>query len=1274
MSDQGQGGKKGKGRGRKRGKGRGGQQQRQSESVPGGLQQQTGEQQGATALPEQRQPQQGRQQSQKQPQRKQQPSDEQQGVTALPEQRQPPREKQQQPQQGRQQSQKQPQRKQQPSDEQQGATALPEQRQPPKGTQQQPQQGRQQSLKQPQIKQQPRTQQQPQQGRQQSLKQPQIKQQPSNEQQGVTALPEQGQSPKETQQQSKQGRKQSQKQPQRKQHPSDEQQGVTTLPEQRQPPKGTQQQPQQGRQQSLKQPQIKQQPSNEQQGVTALPEQGQSPKETQQQSKQGRKQSQKQPQRKQHPSDEQQGVTTLPEQRQPPKGTQQQPQQGRQQSLKQPQIKQQPSNEQQGVTALPEQGQSPKETQQQSKQGRKQSQKQPQRKQHPSDEQQGVTTLPEQRQPPKGTQQQPQQGRQQSLKQPQIKQQPSNEQQGVTALPEQGQSPKETQQQSKQGVTALPEQRQPPKEKQQQPQQGRQQSLKQPQIKQQPSNEQQGVTALPEQGQPPKETQQQSKQGRKQSQKQPQRKQHPSDEQQGATALPEQRQPPKGTQQQPQQGRQQSQKQPQRKQHPSDEQQGATALPEQRQPPKETQQQSQKQPQRKQQPGDRTDGAGPSKPPGQPSPASQGDSRPQGPAQPRAQPSTQPSAGAAKPAPPQQPQSPRGAEKPDSSGQRGSTPQSDRARPKPPRRPDGGGRSGRSIQIRANFLPVKIPTSDIHHYKTGIQEKGNKSGEGYTKAEAQKIIQEVVKIYEKENPSGPKVVYDKNGENMYCPTMIPGIGIKESESRKYDLQYTTDNGSKKEFIVNVRYVARISLSHLNEVLEGQHTEIPFDTTQAIQIVVKLRQKMRTIQVRNSFFDYPTGCEKDLGGGVQVWNGTFVSIRPTQWKMMLNVDTCATSFYKGQSVLDFMCEFLDLQNLPRRLDEKQRKKFAKEIKAIKVETTHMNRKQKASGLSFKSAKDETFDCEGRKVSVLNYFRDKYKITLQHPDLPCIKIGQKGSLIPIELCRVVDGQKKRGKLTGAQKKQMIRHTTIPAPDRMQKITELIRKLRYESDPYCQDFCISIDNEMVTIQGRVLDPPLLMYGPGNRLGKEMPHDGTWKNTKQMLDPKELKEWAVVAYINDNIQPKRGGGGGRYSGPEYLDDRGVNNLIDHLVDVGRKKGVRVNENPCYVGTETGFRGTDKLFGDLKARYPNLQLIVVVLPVSGDDYYEEVKHCGDVVHGITTQCIKVEQASSDFSDWRKRETLVNLWLKINAKLGGTTCILDWGVKSPIFHRPVIIF
>ena len=332
---------------------------------------------------------------------------------------------------------------------------------------------------------------------------------------------------------------------------------------------------------------------------------------------------------------------------------------------------------------------------------------------------------------------------------------------------------------------------------------------------------------------------------------------------------------------------------------------------------------------------------------------------------------------AAKPGPPQQPQPLRGAGKPDQpSQQRDTLPRSDRAVPKPPRRPDGGGRSGRPIQLRANFLPVKLPTDcEYHLYNTDIREKGRKSGEGYIKSERPKIIQAVVKLYEKENPSGPKLVFDRAGKNVYSRRLIPGI---DKGCKTYNLQFTTDNGEEKDFVIDIKYAAAVSLYDLNEALEGRNTELPYNTMQAIEVVLQQWPKTGTIQVRSSFFDYPSGREKDLGGGLQMWNGSFVSIRPTQWKMMLNVNTCAAGFYKPQLAVEFMCEFQNSKNTLTRLNERQRKKFAKEITGIKTETTHVKRKpRKCAGLSLKSAREEVFEHEGEEVSVANYFREKYK---------------------------------------------------------------------------------------------------------------------------------------------------------------------------------------------------------------------------------------------------------------------------------------------------------
>lgn len=42
-------------------------------------------------------------------------------------------------------------------------------------------------------------------------------------------------------------------------------------------------------------------------------------------------------------------------------------------------------------------------------------------------------------------------------------------------------------------------------------------------------------------------------------------------------------------------------------------------------------------------------------------------------------------------------------------------------------------------------------------------------------------------------------------------------------------------------------------------------------------------------VGRSFFQNPDGYENPLGGGREVWFGFHQSVRPSQWRMMLNID-------------------------------------------------------------------------------------------------------------------------------------------------------------------------------------------------------------------------------------------------------------------------------------------------------------------------------------------------------------------------------------------------
>ena len=109
---------------------------------------------------------------------------------------------------------------------------------------------------------------------------------------------------------------------------------------------------------------------------------------------------------------------------------------------------------------------------------------------------------------------------------------------------------------------------------------------------------------------------------------------------------------------------------------------------------------------------------------------------------------------------------------------------------------------------------------------------------------------------------------------------------------------------------------------------------------------------RYTPVGRSFFSPPDVQYNPLGGGREVWFGFHQSVRPSYWRMSLNIDgkhpllliiiafhlffflVSATAFYKSQPVIDFMCEVLDIRDIQeqrRPLNDAQRVKFTKEIK-------------------------------------------------------------------------------------------------------------------------------------------------------------------------------------------------------------------------------------------------------------------------------------------------------------------------------------------------------
>lgn len=545
-----------------------------------------------------------------------------------------------------------------------------------------------------------------------------------------------------------------------------------------------------------------------------------------------------------------------------------------------------------------------------------------------------------------------------------------------------------------------------------------------------------------------------------------------------------------------------------------------------------------------------------------------------------------------------------------------------------------------------------MPRGFVHHYDIAIQP------DKCPRKVNREIIETMVKAYAKMF-GALKPVFDGRS-NMYTRDQIP-IG-----KEKVDLEVTLPGeGKDRVFHVSLRWMAQVSLYQLEEALEGRQRQIPFDAVQALDVVMRHLPSMRYTPVGRSFFSAPEGYYHPLGGGREVWFGFHQSVRPSQWKMMLNIDVSATAFYKSQSVIEFMCEVLDIREVSEQrkpLTDSQRVKFTKEIKGLKIEITHcgsMRRKYRVCNVTRRPAQMQSFPLQlenGQTIecTVAKYFLDKYRMKLRFPHLPCLQVGQehKHTYLPLEVCTIVAGQRCIKKLTDMQTSTMIKATARSAPDREREINTLIRKVwaDFNKDPYVQEFGLNIEQRMMDVRGRVLPPPRLQYG-GRTKQQAVPNAGVWDmRGKQFYSGVEIRVWAIACFA-----PQR-----------TVREDALRNFTQQLQKISTDAGMPILGQPCFCKYATGPDQVQPMFSYLKSNFHGLQLVVVVLP-GKTPVYAEVKRVGDTVLGMATQCVQAKNVNKT-----SPQTLSNLCLKINVKLGGVNSILVPSIRPKVFNEPVI--
>ncbi|XP_039756477.1 protein argonaute-2 isoform X4 [Pararge aegeria] len=569
-----------------------------------------------------------------------------------------------------------------------------------------------------------------------------------------------------------------------------------------------------------------------------------------------------------------------------------------------------------------------------------------------------------------------------------------------------------------------------------------------------------------------------------------------------------------------------------------------------------------------------------------------------------------------------------------------------------PRRPNLG-HEGRPIMLRANHFQISMPRGFVHHYDVNIQP------DKCPRKVNREIVETMVNSYNKIF-GALKPVFDGRN-NLYTRDPLP-IGNDRVELEVI----LPGEGKDRVFRVTIKWVAQVSLFALEEALEGRTRQIPYDAILALDVVMRHLPSMMYTPVGRSFFSSPEGYYHPLGGGREVWFGFHQSVRPSQWKMMLNIDVSATAFYKAQPVIEFMCEVLDIRDINEQrkpLTDSQRVKFTKEIKGLKIEITHcgtMKRKYRVCNVTRRPAQMQSFPLQlenGQTVecTVAKYFLDKYKMKLRYPHLPCLQVGQehKHTYLPLEVCNIVPGQRCIKKLTDMQTSTMIKATARSAPDREREINNLVRRANFNTDLYVKEFGLTISNNMMEVRGRVLPPPKLQYGGrvSSLGGQALPNQGVWDmRGKQFFMGVEIRVWAIACFA-----PQR-----------TVREDALKNFTQQLQKISNDAGMPIIGQPCFCKYATGPDQVEPMFKYLKSTFVQLQLVVVVLP-GKTPVYAEVKRVGDTVLGMATQCVQAKNVNKT-----SPQTLSNLCLKINVKLGGINSILVPSLRPKVFNEPVI--
>ncbi|EIN05853.1 Piwi-domain-containing protein [Punctularia strigosozonata HHB-11173 SS5] len=584
-----------------------------------------------------------------------------------------------------------------------------------------------------------------------------------------------------------------------------------------------------------------------------------------------------------------------------------------------------------------------------------------------------------------------------------------------------------------------------------------------------------------------------------------------------------------------------------------------------------------------------------------------------------------------------------------------------------------GGTQGTVMIVRTNSFVIKrMPQMVFYQYENSITplapalpRRGaapqRAQAPGDTELPPRRNTEIITHLQTRTSPQSFRgtAVFDGK-RTLFAPSQIPfpnGAG-----------EFTVDMNTREPrldrniFKVKMKLVSTLTPSNIQRILTGgQHDGDTSDIMRMLQLILRQDATQNYPFTRKAVF--PGKEWASLKQGLTIHRGYFQSVRPSLNKIIVQVDVSHSAMHRSGSVIDIAQEVTlardlrALENLARNPNDPAWKKLCSFLKGVKIRS-HMNRNEHVKAkirpikkLIPNAGAYEFTIGDNDPTTVNDYHRTLRGENLKYPGLFGVVVGR-DTVIPAEYVEIVPGQLYQKKLPAELMKDVLAFATQRPETRLDNIVNAVKSdfLGYQG-AYMRMTQMEVDPQPLKIRGRVLEPPLLIYGENSAC---RPDGGRWNLlNRKLVNPGLIPAWAVVDFNS-----------GRSNMAELI------KFLKALVECLRALGIRIHKVPPPIlnGNTGNVEQSMEEAGrqsiqDFPGKNPHPTIIIVILPDSSADIRRAVKHWGDASRDVPTQCVNAKKLSSNVArDNSLSQYCNNIALKINVKINGVNTYL---VPSP---------